>query len=68
MMSRADTATTHNAWLFTLSGPSVRLASLNGAVRAPSAPKASSPSPTSARCTAMDTISSTRVEADAMGW
>ncbi|MNY49341.1 hypothetical protein D3C86_1847540 [compost metagenome] len=49
-------------------GPSARLASLNGAVRAPSAPKASSPRPTSARWTAMDTIKSTSVEADAMGW
>ncbi len=66
-ISTTDTATTHSAWLFTLTGPSVRLASLKGAVRAPSAPKASSPRPTSARWTAMDTISSTSVEADAIG-
>ena len=66
-ISSADTATTHSAWLLTLTGPSVSPASLNGAVRAPSAPKASRPSPTSARCTAIETISSTSVEAAAIG-
>ncbi|KAG1385951.1 hypothetical protein G6F60_014654 [Rhizopus arrhizus] len=68
MISTADTATTHSAWLLMLMGPSARLASLKGAVRAPSAPKARRPRPTSARWTAMDTISSPSVEADAMGW
>ncbi len=66
-ISTADTATTQSAWLLTLMGPSARLASDKGAVRAPSAPNASRPRPTSARCTAMDTISSTSVDAEAIG-
>ena len=33
-ISSADTATTHSAWLLTLTGPSVSPASLNGGARA----------------------------------
>ena len=67
-ISAIEAPTTHSVCPFTPIGPSSKRASENGGVRVPSAPKKSSPRPTSARCTATATISSTRTDACAIGW
>jgi hypothetical protein len=67
-ISAALAPSTHSVWPLTVSVPRSNRASLNGVVREPSAPKKSSPRPTSERCTATETISSTSTEASASGW
>jgi hypothetical protein len=52
----------------TVTPPTLIVPSEKGGVREPSAPKKASSSPTSARCSATDTIRSTSVVASRSGW
>ena len=68
MISTMLVTTTSRLCRLILNVPSAIDADANAGVRDPSAPKNHKPSPVSAKCTATDTISSTRTLASASGW
>ena len=68
MMKASEQPTTHRVCRLMDTSPMLRLPSENGAVRAPSAPKNTSPRPVRIRCTATEAISRISTLVSAIGW
>ena len=67
-MSSSEKSSTSRLCPLTFTSPKLNDALVNAGVREPSAPKNHRPRPSMTKCTATETISSTRTDASASGW